>query len=161
VNPRQLGAIQVTKTAKNAAAGGVVPQEGVDFTIAGQTVTTDADGIACVDGLLFDDYDVTETVPTGYAAAGELTKSVTVDNKASCTDDPYGGETVSFVNNPLTDITVSVDSQIDGGTSSTIDCVDAADVSVGSGTTDATGDGSASATDLEPGTYTCTVVIDP
>jgi len=61
---------------------------------------------------------------------------------------------VSFHNTPLTNITVSVDSQVDGGTSSTIS-------GCASGSTGANGDGSATATDLEPGTYTCTVVIDP
>jgi hypothetical protein len=158
VNPRQLGAIQLTKTAKSAADGGVVPQEGVDFTIAGQAVTTDANGQACVDGLLFGDYDVVETVPTGYHAEGATTKPVTVDNAGTCAAD---FETVSFVNVPLTNITVSVDSQVDGGTASTIECKDASNAVVGSGNTGANGDGSASANDLEPGTYTCTVVIDP
>lgn len=160
VNPRQVGAILVTKTAKHAAAdGGVIAQEGVDFTVNGVTTATDANGQACFDGLLFDDYDVVETVPTGYAADGDTTKSVTVDNSATCTDDPYGGETVSFVNNPLTDITVTVDSQIVGGTASTISC-DTDPVT--SGSTDAiTGDGSVTASDLVPGTYTCTVVVDP
>jgi hypothetical protein len=160
VNPSQKGAIQVTKTAKHAAEDdGVIELEGVKFNIAGTDVVTDANGVACVDGLAFGDYDVTETeVPTGYAASGDLTKSVTVDNKATCDGDPYEGETVSFVNTPLTDVTVSVDSQIDGGTSSTILCDDP-DATAGS--TDATGDGSATAADLAPGTYSCTVVIDP
>jgi hypothetical protein len=82
-------------------------------------------------------------------------KQVTVDNNAKCPDDPYGGETVSFSNTPLTDITVSVDSQVDGGTSSTIDC--------DTGVPDAgpAEDPSTTGTDLEPGTYTCTVVVDP
>lgn len=49
VNPRQLGAIQVTKTAKHAAdPDGEIPQEGVTFTINGTDVVTNADGIACV-----------------------------------------------------------------------------------------------------------------
>jgi hypothetical protein len=61
---------------------------------------------------------------------------------------------VSFHNTPLTDMTVSVNSQVDGGTSSTISgCV--------SGSTGSNGDGSATVTDPEPGTYTCTGVIDP
>ena len=83
---------------------------------------------------------------------------MTVDNAATCADDPFRGETVSFHNTPLTNLTVSVDSQIDGGTASTIDCDDPASTH---GDTGANGDGSATATDLEPGTYTCTVVIDP
>jgi hypothetical protein len=51
---------------------------------------------------------------------------------------------------------MSVNSQVDGGTASTIDCGGGA-----TGSTDANGDGSVSRNDLEPGTYTCTVVIDP
>ena len=69
--------------------------------------------------------------------------------------------TVSFHNTPLTDLTVSVDSQVNGGTASTISCKDAADASVASGSTGTDGDGSVTASDLEPGTYTCTVVVDP
>jgi hypothetical protein len=48
---------------------------------------------------------------------------------------------------------VSVDSQVPGGTSSTIDCV-----------LDSAGPGddvTLSLNDLEPGTVTCTIVIDP
>jgi Prealbumin-like fold domain len=155
-NTLQLGAIKVTKTAKHAAAeGGTILQSGVDFTVNGVTDTTDANGEACFDGLTFGSYDVTETVPAGYHAEGPTTKAVVVDNAASCSDDPYGGESVSFTNIPLTDITLSVDSQVDGGTASTMDCEGE------TGSTDADGDGSVTKTDLEPGTYTCTVVIDP
>ena len=74
---------------------------------------------------------------------------------------PYGGETVNFTNVPLTDVGVSVDSQVAGGTASTIVCTDANNATVASGSTGAGGDGSVSASDLEPGTYTCTEVIDP
>ena len=65
---------------------------------------------------------MTESLPAGYQADGALTKAVLVDNNAKCTDSPYGGETVSFGNTPLTDLSVSVDSQVDGGTASTINC---------------------------------------
>jgi hypothetical protein len=131
----------------------------VSFTVNGVTKQTDANGVACFDGLDFGTYAVHETVPAGYH--GENDKSVTVDNSANCSDATYVGETVSFHNTPLTDVTVSVNSQVDGGTSSTIKCVDAGNNTVASGSTDATGDGSATASNLEPGTYTCTVVIDP
>jgi hypothetical protein len=155
VDPRQPGAIKVTKTRKHAADGsGDHPHAGVSFTINGVTKQTDANGEACFDGLDFGDYTVHETVPAGYHVDGN-DKTVTVDNTASCSDATYVGETVSFHNTPLTDITVLVNSQIDGGTSSTIDCV------VASGSTGANGDGSATASDLEPGTYVCTIVIDP
>jgi len=155
VDPRRTGAILVTKTRKHAASGsGDHPHSGVSFTVNGVTQQTDANGEACFDGLAFGDYTVHETVPAGYHVDAN-DKSVTVDNAASCSDATYTGETVSFQNMPLTNLTVSVDSQVDGGTSSTIDCV------VASGSTGANGDGSVTASDLEPGTYTCTVVIDP
>jgi uncharacterized surface anchored protein len=155
VDPRQPGAIKVTKTRKHAADGsGDHPQAGVSFTVNGVTKQTDANGEACFDGLDFGDYTVHETVPAGYHVDAN-DKSVTVDNTATCSDNPYGGETVSFNNTPLTDITVSVNSQVDGGTSSTINCV------VASGSTGANGDGSVTASNLEPGTYVCTIVIDP
>jgi hypothetical protein len=155
VDPRLRGAIEITKVRKHAADGpGNHPQAGVDFTVNGTTVTTNAQGKACVDGLLFGSYTVHEVTPTGYH--GEADKTVNVNNKASCSDNPYVGETVQFVNTPLTNITLSVDSQIDGGTASTIDCGGGA-----TGSTGANGDGSVSRNNLEPGTYTCTVVIDP
>jgi hypothetical protein len=151
-NTLQLGAIKVTKTRKHAADGpGDHPHAGVDFTVNGVTHATDANGVACFDGLLFGSYTVHETVPTGYQ--GEADKTVTVDNAATCADNPFGGESVSFHNTPLTNLTVTVDSQVPGGTSSTIDCGVAA---AGPGD-----DISASATNLVPGTYTCTIVVDP
>ena len=154
INTLQTGAIKVTKTRKHAADGpGDHPHAGVDFTVNGVTKATDANGVACFDGLTFGDYTVHETVPAGYS--GEADKTVTVDNTATCADDPFGGESVSFHNTPLTNLTVSVDSQVDGGTASTIDCV------LSSASTGPNGDGSLTLTDLAPGTYTCTVVIDP
>ena len=161
--PAQTGAIAIHKTAKHAAAeGGVIDLEGVEFSITGtgvdETVTTDANGKACLDGLAFGDYEVTETVPAGYL--GEDPKTVTVDNAATCDADPYAGETVAFDNTPLTDLTVSVDSQVDGGTASTITCTPPG-APDGFAETDEFGDGSLSLTDLEPGTYDCEVVIDP
>jgi Prealbumin-like fold domain len=156
VNPRVRGAIEVTKLRKHAADGpGDHAHAGVDFTVNGVTKATDANGKACFDGLLFGDYAVHETVPAGYS--GEADKTVTVNNKASCSDSPYVGETVTFHNTPLTDLSVTVNSQIDGGTASTVSCTPDGP----SGSTGANGDGTFSDTNLIPGTYTCTVVIDP
>ncbi len=150
----QTGAIEVIKTRKHAADGpGPHPHAGVSFTIAGESVVTDGDGRACVDGLLFGSYDAVETVPAGYSPDQATTQSATVDNFATCDGDPYAGETLNFANTPLTNLSVSVDSQVPGGTSSTIDC---GVVSAGPGD-----DITASANDLQPGTYVCTVVIDP
>jgi hypothetical protein len=160
VDPRLRGAILITKTAKHAAAtGGTQPHAGVEFSVEGQAakVTTNAQGQACVGDLLFGDYDVTEIVPAGYHAAGDTTKTVTVDQAGTCAS---GAETVSFVNTPLTDLDVTVDSQIVGGTDTIITCTPPG-APAGQHNTDATGDGTLSLNNLEPGTYDCEVVIDP
>lgn len=154
----RCGAIKVTKTRKHAADGpGDHPHAGVDFTVNGVTKTTDASGVACFDNLAPGSYTVHEVVPAGYN--GEADKTVTVDNAAKCSDSPYTGETVSFHNTPLTDLTVSVNSQVTGGTNSKITC--SAAPTPADTTPDAFDDTSETAVDLEPGTYTCTVVIDP
>lgn len=161
-NTRQTGAIKITKTRKHAADGsGNHPHAGVSFTVNGVTKVTDSNGVACFDGLNLATYSVHEILPTGYH--GEADKNVTVDNGASCSDTTYVGETVSFHNTPLTDLTVSVNSQVDGGTGSTIDCDPVApgvDKTVPATAPD-NGDGSYTKANLEPGTYTCTIVIDP
>ena len=105
---------------------------------------------------MFGSYTVHETVPAGYSVDAN-DKSVTVDNNATCAGDPYAGETVSFHNTPLTDLAVSVNSQVDGGTASTVSCTNGGP----SGSTGTNGDGTFSTTDLGPNTYVCTVVIDP
>lgn len=169
VNPRQRGAIKITKTRKHAADGaGDHPHAGVKFTItggeldvAGVEVTTDANGEACVDNLVLTSfvgpYSVTETVPDNYVADGDTSKSVSVTQEATCGS---GNEdSVAFSNTPLTDITVSVDSLVDGGTKSTIVCKQGETV-VGSVATP-TEDPTLSLSNKLPGTYVCTIVVDP
>jgi hypothetical protein len=162
---REKGAIRITKDRKHAADGaGDHPHQGVTFTVtggelpaAGVTAVTNAQGVACVDGLVLSsfvgDYTVTETVPAGYSAS-PTSDTVTVTTESTCGD---GNEAAAgpFHNTPLTNLTVSVDSQVDGGTASTIDC------GAGVVSTDPDGDGSTSRDNLAPGTYTCTIVIDP
>ena len=160
---RERGAILITKTRKHAAGGpGDHPHPEVTFTVtggelpaSGVTAVTNSTGIACVDGLVLSShvgaYTVTETVPNGYVADGLTAQSVSVTTEATCP----GGDPVSFSNTPLTNLTVSVDSQVDGGTASTIDC------GAGVVNTGPNGDGSTSRNNLQPGTYTCTIVIDP
>jgi hypothetical protein len=168
---RERGAILITKVRKHAASGsGDHPHAGVDFVITGgslpaggTTVTTDGNGKACLGGLVLSsfagigDYTVTETVPTGYNASPS-SATVTVDNEATCTGNPFVGETADFLNTPLTDVSISVDSQVAGGTHSTIDCDASADPPFDSGPGD---DITLSLTDLEPQTLVCTIVIDP
>ena len=121
-NRQQQGAILVTKTRKHAAEGpGDHPHAGVDFTVDGVTVTTDADGEACFDGLSFGDLHRPRDA-SRPATTARTTRRSTVHNNATCDDDPFVGETVAFHNMPLTDVTVSVDSQVVGGTASTMAC---------------------------------------
>ena len=125
------------------------------------TGKTDSNGEICWDGLEQGSYSVVETVPTGYKSdATNNTKTVAVDKEASCDDDPYAGNTVSFLNTPLSNITVSFTSQVTGGTASKISCTsltaDPAD-----STPNDFDDTSETFKNLEPGTYNCTVVVDP
>jgi uncharacterized surface anchored protein len=163
---RETGAIEITKTRKHAADGsGDQPHAGVTFTVtggelpaAGVTAVTDANGVACVDGLQFGNYTVTEIVPAGYVS-DDATEDVSVDTESDCGD---GNEaTVSFHNTPLTNLSVAVDSQVPGGTHSSIVCEDTGGVIGSAGTGFDTDDVNLGVNDLEPGTYTCTVVIDP
>ena len=172
-NERERGAIEITKTRKHAAAtGGQGPQSGVSFTVTGTnlgesknvTITTDAAGKACVSGLLYGAYTVKESVPAGYVNHND-SKSVTVSAEANCGSAVAAAAPVSFVNTPLTDVTVDVKSQIPGGTASTISCVDGDGTLVKRDLTNAPGDVSLSMKDLEPTapktTLVCTIVVDP
>jgi len=173
-NARELGAIEITKTRKYASAEEgdpyVQPHPGVTFTItggdlpaAGTTVVTGADGIACLDGLLVSsfagNYTVTETVPEGYEADGDVAKTVTVTSEATCLAGTKA--TVSFSNTPLTDIDITVTSQDPGATLSMISCVDANDDPVGTAVSTPVDPATFGVDDLPDGTYYCTIVIDP
>jgi hypothetical protein len=95
---------------------------------------------------------VHETTPANYV--GEADKTVVVNNKAGCADNPFVGEDVTFHNTPLSTITMTFLSQVPGGTQATsITCT---------GLTDSNADpATATFTDLLPGTYNCTIVVDP
>ncbi|MRX44231.1 prealbumin-like fold domain-containing protein [Agromyces kandeliae] len=157
------GALVIEKTTKHAADGpGDHPQAGVDFTVTGgslpaggQVVTTDDNGRACIAAIDSGDYEVTETVPSGYAVTSSNPQTATVVQDTDCNDDP----TVTFTNVPLTNLTVSVDSQVDGGTFSSISCDVAGSDTVSLG--DMMDDPSITINDLEPRTVVCTIVIDP
>jgi hypothetical protein len=171
---REKGAVLIVKTRKHAASGsGDFAHPGVTFTVtggelpaAGVTVVTNDAGEACVENLvvssLVGDYTVTETVPAGYEADGDTAKTVSVTDESTCGDESEA--LVSFRNTPLTNVTVSVDSQIDGGTASTIVCTDT-DANQSSGSTGANGDGSLTVNNLLPTdptvTLTCEITVDP
>jgi hypothetical protein len=154
------GAIQVTKTAKNHNLGtGQHPLAGATFTVNGVDKTTDANGLACFDGLTIGTtYTVTEkSAPPGYSI-DTASKDVTVSKAASCTSGTP--DAVSFTDSPLTDISANATSEVPGATNSTITCVDANGKTVAD--SGALADpANASAKGLTPGTYKCTITIDP
>lgn len=157
------GAIRVTKTAKNHNLNDGLqhPLAGATFKVNGVSQTTGTDGTTCFDGLnIGQSYTVTETsAPTGYSI-DTASKDVTVSAAASCTSGTPAA--VSFTDSPLTDVTITAKSEVSGVTNSTITCVV-------SGTTTGIGNSPQGPTDpvtvtangLKPGTYVCTVVVDP
>jgi len=158
VNKLQQGAIKISKTSiKGPALGGAT------FLITGpgsyaNSVTTGSDGTVCVDHLVFGAYSVQETAaPPGYSVDDSSAHNVTVSTNATCGS---GNEaTFSATDTPLTDIGATATSEAVGGTSSTIVCKDSNGNTVASA-----GPGgviTASAIGLKPGTYTCTIVVDP
>ncbi len=155
-NALQLGAIQITKTTTKGNA----PLAGATFSISGPSgtfsVTTDSTGAVCKDQLLFGSYSVQETgAPTGYQINDTSVHTVSVGTQANCSS-ASGQVPLSFSDTPLSRITVTFHSLAGVGvTTATIQC---------------TGDASASSfpdgtprvlDNLVPGTYTCTVVVDP
>ena len=163
VNDQQLGAIRISK----ASIKPNTPLAGAVFSITGpggysSSQTTGSDGSVCVDHLAFGDYAVTETAPpSGYSIDDTSAHTVTVDNNAACADSPYGGETFSATETPLTNVTVHAESQVSGGTQSQITCVDSANANIGNSPQGLADPVTATANGLKPGTYTCTLVIDP
>jgi hypothetical protein len=164
-NQQQLGAIKITKT----SVKGNTPLAGATFSvtsggtpIAGSPFTTDSTGTICVDHLAFGNYVVTETAaPSGYAINDTTSHTVTVDNNALCSDATFVGESISFSDTPLTDITATATSEATGGTQSTITCVNSSNANVGNSPQGPGESVSVGANGLMPGTYTCTIVIDP
>ncbi|NIR35544.1 MAG: hypothetical protein GWO22_05860, partial [Actinobacteria bacterium] len=81
------GAIQVMKTdGAMPLAGATFEAQSLDDPAAAPVAIgpTGADGLACTDGFVFGDYEVTETsAPTGYAN-DSAARNVTVDVEATC-----------------------------------------------------------------------------
>ncbi len=171
LNLDNCGALVIEKTRKHAADGsGDHPHEGVTLTVSSDLLEenvdliTNGDGEACLDSLESGDYTVTESViPEGYAVTSDNPQTWTVVEGTDCDSPPM----LTFTNMPLTDITVSVNSQVDGGTFSSIECAytdDDPDVPfpvVVPEETPPNGDATLPMTDLLPGEYTCVIVVDP
>jgi uncharacterized surface anchored protein len=186
----KLGSVVIRKQAKDHnTEGGVALLGGAGFTFdvnpfdGGAAVQIDdngsddqsaTDGIICIDHVLKGTYHITETkVPTNYVG-DDSDIAVTVDSASDCTErlaaDPVVYD-ATFVNTPLSQIEVKFNSLAGAGvTASHISCVDGdtntVDPNSENGSADPAfddtdevyGDGT---TGLLPGTYVCTVVIDP
>ena len=127
-------------------------------------------GTACIDNLAFgSNYYVSEkSPPTGYSDdSGGATTQVTVNVNTTCAGSP---QTFTYRDTPLTNLSAHVESQVSGGTNSRISCVNSSNnAAIGNSPQPADllgqpqfGDPeTVTANGLSPGTYTCTVVIDP
>ncbi|BDG09499.1 MSCRAMM family protein [Anaeromyxobacter paludicola] len=187
VDPRQFGAVLVTKVGKDkrctgagapdatCKAAGVRYLSGAKFDVKDTsgnvvgTITTGTDGTGCLDkssassatGLLLGPVtlNVSETAaPTGFAKDATA-QSVTLNKKADCSTTGVanaGSPANAFVDTPLSSLSVSFASEVAlGVTTATVQCTgDTAASNLVEGTPYAL-------THLVPGTYSCTVVIDP
>jgi len=162
VNIANCGAIKIHKTSTKGDAA----LAGAEFDIRKASdnslvahVTTDANGNSCTGALPLGSYTVTETkAPSGYKINTTSAQPVTVSTAGTCGS---GNEaTVSFDDTPLSKITVAFESLAAGDpTSATIQCTgDSSAQNLPEGTPRVLGNGT---TTLVPGTYTCTVVVDP
>jgi len=173
VDTLQVGAIQITKTGKDkACTGNGTPVasctaastrllNGAVFelktgTTVNYTSSATAAGVTCIDNVTPGSYTLHEkTAPTGYAAASDTTVTIAANTSCAGTG-THAPLAVTVDDKPLTTITVSTTPQVAGTTTSTVQCTPAA----------ATGDTNPVATPhttnaVVPGTYVCTVVIDP
>jgi hypothetical protein len=141
------------------------------FTVSGVsgTKTTDSNGEICLTGLALGSYTVTETgAPSGYAiddtdpntAGNQTTKSVTVGGGDTC-----ASKTVTFTDTPLSKIQVKYFRQgTQTETKASIVCASGSTIAADSENGDADpafDDTDESFSNLAPGTFTCTVVVDP
>ncbi|MEP6893087.1 MAG: prealbumin-like fold domain-containing protein, partial [Gaiellaceae bacterium] len=165
-NNQQKGAIKITKTSSKGLNPGL---DGATFSItkggtaiSGSPFTTANGGVICVGNLGFGDYVVTETAPpTGYAIDDATGHTVSVSANSTCGD---GNEaTFAATDTPLTDLVVTATGEAApaGTTKSQITCTDASSVDIGDSPTANTDPATMTANGLAPGTYSCTVVIDP
>jgi hypothetical protein len=180
VNVQQLGAIKFTKTSSKPAGTAL---SGAHFRICtndgpydannpctpaktgSDDLVTESDGTVCVGDLGFGDYYVSEkAAPAGYDIDDASVTKVNVGANAKCSDAVFGGTAKTYTDTPLTDILAKAKSQATGGTKSSVTCVDSNDADVGNSPEPDSGfddPAQVTANGLKPGTYTCTIVIDP
>jgi hypothetical protein len=178
-DPRLQGALRILKNSTKGDGTSAVTNDGAVFSYEDSSEvssnvtdngTGDEDstvGRVCVSGLDPGTFTVNEvSPPDGYGDASEVDQEVTVVNGTNCTDNlPGAGATATFHNPPLADIQVNFRDAGSGETNvvgSTINCVEGATDLGDNDATPTTGwDKSETHLGLDPGTYVCTVVVDP
>jgi hypothetical protein len=167
-DPPSLGAIQITKTGKdksctaagNGCAGASSRYLAATFDVynsssvkVGSITTSATTGKGCLGSLPFGDYTLKETsagTPAGYQAAADTTATVSANGDCSS-----GFVNKDIVDIPLSNISVSFHSQAAGATTATVQCTgESSAANLPDGTPK-------NLNDLVPGTYACTVIIDP
>jgi hypothetical protein len=108
-------------------------------------------------------YTINETsAPAGYGDASQADVVVTVANGTNCTTSPPAeAATATFTNPPLGEIEVQFRDLTSGETASSIVCTGLTPVSENGDPDPAFDDTDEVYMNLPPGSYTCTVVIDP
>jgi hypothetical protein len=174
-NNQQTGAIKVAKvsikTGNAQLAGATIAIKDPDGNhITGSPFTTTASAI-CVDGLTkLGTYTVQETAaPAGFFLDDNTVHNVSVTaTNATCSGSPFGGATYTFSDTPKTDILVRATSQATtGGTESRITCVNSASPPANIGNSPQpsastfANPAEVTANGVAPGTYTCTIIVDP
>ena len=174
-SPIMVGGSQIgtcTGTGNKADLKGAVLKitDATNTEVTGSPATTGADGTACVDGLPWSgsgtNYSVQETkAPDGYSADPTNTnpQTVTVTQNAKCSDANIASEAAlaTFNDIPLTNISANATAVVSGATSSTITCVDSHNNVVADSGSASDPANAKSTGGLVPGTYTCTITIDP
>jgi hypothetical protein len=177
-NREELGALKIIK--ENSKSLKVL--EGAEFEIknpsgtklknstGGTTFTTNSKGEICVDNLTpVGEYTAEEIkAPSKYGVDGTNPRHVTVTDVGAegCKAATFAGQTLTFLDPPLTDLTVTAKSEVASpdNTKSKVSCTDneSHPNSFNSGST-FTDPATASHEGYRPGTYTvtCTVEIDP
>jgi uncharacterized repeat protein (TIGR01451 family) len=166
------GALRILKQSTKTG-NPLVANAGTEFAVTGPSsfsVTdngaTDEDpdvGEVCVSGLAAGEYTVSETTPPdGYGDGTATDPTALVVTGTDCTDNqPSDANSAVFTNPPLADIQVNFRDGGSGETSATIDCEPPAGTDTPDDPATAGWDTSVTHEGLTPGTYVCTVVIDP
>ena len=166
------GAVRILKQSTKTG-NPLVSNAGTEFSVTGPSSFTvidngtldedDTIGEVCVSGLVAGDYTVTEvTPPDGYGDGTATDDTATAVIGTNCSDNqPPDADSAVFTNPPLSDIQVNFRDGGSGETSATIECEPPAGADTQDDPATAGWDTSVTHEGLTPGTYVCTVVIDP